>query len=1252
MSNFSFVLEKYKNRLIDISSKNRTFCMTKLYKKRSFDLAIFEEYFEGVTKEILEHIISSQQEKVCILDYNAFIKENREKLENDDDEIYIKKEKLDSFSHSLKTLKREINTIEKETGRYELYIGYPYVEGKLKDETYVKSPLFLFPISLINIDKNWYIQRLKDENVIVNKVFLIAYQKHNEVKINEKEYEGDYTPESIIKYFKDLGIELEYENNTIEKFIEGKNDIKIPKLVIKNYLILGNYKLSSSIYNDYLYLENQNINNKLLKYLLLGEKDNNNNNNNDLKKEYIEEKDFYYISTLDFSQEKAIKMSDEKDGLVIYGPPGTGKSQTISNLITHNLAKGKKVLVVSEKRAALDVILNRLSPIKNKIMLIHDAQKDKKEIYKKIKDEFESIKDGDKDILNNIIKYSEKINKNLKELEEFGSIMYQERDFGLSLANMYAKTNQDLSEDEKKLFSKFREHFQDYKYIEIKEACNNIKDKIERYIKYRNIQEEYKNQIEDTKKDLDLFLIDETLNKISNFLDYFPGKLSFNSNYKEDIKIALIENQNLENFAKILNKKENKKLYKKFEKFSKFNWYNPLHFLFFSIRKNKREEIKKIIEEKEKNIFNNIKDDFELAKDIISKSMFLKEVIDFENFKIKLINEYDLKDYLEKLKIFLTNYEEYYKLNVEFSNLIKIEKEILEFIYLQKGFNENFVFERIEKFFILKKITEIEKKEKNKILKYEMYDEYVKNVIESMETKKTDVVKYINSLWNSNFLKALRSDYRLSKNFERQIHKKSKLLPIRKLIETFDNLIFNLYPCFLATPESVSEILPLKEGLFDIIIFDEASQIFVEKAIPAIFRAKKVVVSGDDKQLKPTSIFMSREEIDEEFDMEISTAIEEESLLDVAKINFDSTHLLFHYRSKYKELIDFSNHAFYDGKLYISPNISNEKAIERIKVNGIWKNRQNLEEAKEVVALVKKILLERKENETIGIVTFNINQADLIYDLLDNEARNDKIFENLYNIELNRTENGEDKSLFVKNIENVQGDERDIIIFSTAYSKDEKGKFRFYFGSLSNEGGENRLNVAISRAKKKIYIVTSFEPEELNVDNFKNRGPKFLKDYLKYVRAISQDNKKEAERILYSLSNIEGSQNIIFESPFEEEVYEHLTNSFIIKDNKLEIHTQINSSGYRIDIGIYDPVQSKYILGIECDGARYHSSKSARERDIHRQRFLESKGWKIIRIWSRNWWLNKEKEIKNIEYEIEKELNIADINVKIFEALS
>lgn len=542
-------------------------------------------------------------------------------------------------------------------------------------------------------------------------------------------------------------------------------------------------------------------------------------------------------------------------------------------------------------------------------------------------------------------------------------------------------------------------------------------------------------------------------------------------------------------------------------------------------------------------------------------------------------------------------------------------------------------------------IEKTEKKVGKHLASIEEFEELKVKVYELIQSKKQYIPQYINSIFNEK----IKENYKFNrvgneigfKPLMTEATKKRKKLSLRKIIETFhQDGLFDLLPCWLLTPEIVSEVLPFKEELFDIVIFDEASQIFVEKSLPTIYRAKSVVVAGDDKQLRPTSIGMKRIDEEDNENIEVSeedyfddTAMTEESLLDLAKQRYKSTLLSYHYRSKFAELINFSNYAFYNGKLVIAPNIVNSSnpPIEVLKTeNGRWEDQSNFEECKRVYSLVKEILIIRDNNQSIGIVTFNAKQQDKIKEYLDDVCEEDIEFRALYEKEKIRYDGSEDQNLFVKNIENVQGDERDIIIFSTAYAKDNlTGRVASRFGTLSQEGGENRLNVAISRAKEKIYIITSIEPEELNVENSKNNGPKLLKKYLQYARAVSSKNTSGAEDILNSLTQTNTSGQLdIFDSPFEEEV------CIMLREKGYNVHTQIGDSGYRVDMALYDERASNYIMGIECDGAMYHSSPFARERDIYRQKFLEMRGWKIHRIWSKNWWENPSKEIEKIHNKV------------------
>jgi len=449
---------------------------------------------------------------------------------------------------------------------------------------------------------------------------------------------------------------------------------------------------------------------------------------------------------------------------------------------------------------------------------------------------------------------------------------------------------------------------------------------------------------------------------------------------------------------------------------------------------------------------------------------------------------------------------------------------------------------------------------------------------------------------------------------------------INKFVERYNYELFRGVRVWLLTPDAVSEILPLRMGLFDLVIFDEASQMYVERGIPAIYRAKRAVVAGDHKQLRPSSLGFGRIDYGDGGTDEDAAALEEESLLDLARARYDSILLNFHYRSRYEELIAFSNYAFYGGRLYVSPNISEpaKPPIEVHRVNGIWEDTSNVAEAKKIIEMLRDFFLNRRSNETVGVITFNASQRDLINDMLDDECAKDPTFGRIVNDELRRFDNGEDVGLFIKNIETVQGDERDVIMFSVAYAPNKEGKMMQRFGWLNNRGGENRLNVAISRAKRKIHIVTSIDPEDLKVEETMNAGPKILRKYLQYAKAISDGDRRMADSILRSFNDDRWKEAPIIES--ESGIADRVYNSLIRKGYTVDRHVGIG--GYQIDLAVKQ--NGNYILGIECDSHLYEMSQSTRERDYHRQKYLESNGWSMHRVWTPGMWKDSEREISKI----------------------
>jgi superfamily I DNA and/or RNA helicase/very-short-patch-repair endonuclease len=838
---------------------------------------------------------------------------------------------------------------------------------------------------------------------------------------------------------------------------------------------------------------------------------------------------------------------------------------------------------------------------------------------------------------------AEVVDEKLDKLNTLGNVLTQEQSFGLTLQDMYSKNRIVLGENQNldKFFRDFRKSypFEDLKYKELVSICESAlkDDKVNKFYRLKSIMGDNKYSLY-LKDDMDIYDLEDSIYEIENLLEKYEEclkELKSNLDYFSYSKEIAINNSSLKESANKINENENGELLEKLINGSKFSisyWLN------YKKNKAKEEENHRLFEKKQDEIIRKLEEEVYNIKEITERFNCLNNVL-ISNEVDKIVRNFDNnKEILESLRLIvdvLNKYNEISSLKGTVNDIKEDQRKLLEYVYSKESELEKAteIISKLSELAIQVHISRLQRQYARELEGIDNFETIRKEISDTMVKKRKAVPRYINQKWDNIALENKVYNEKIWKEMYRQCNKKSKLLHIREFVSKFSDSIFDLYPCWLLSPETVSEILPLDSGLFDLIIFDEASQIFIESSIPTIYRGKKVVVAGDDKQLRPSSTFSGKyEEEEESDDIETAAALEEESLLDLAKYSFVSTSLYYHYRSKYDELINFSNYAFYGGKLEISPNISKTdgdgiKAIERIKVNGRWIDRKNHEEAIEVVNLVKDILYNRKENETIGIITFNISQKDLIDDLLELEAGKDPKFGEKYQAEFNREENNEDLSLFVKNIENVQGDERDIIIFSTAYAKNENGRVVASFGSLSQEGGENRLNVAISRAKKKIYLVTSIEPNELsNVDSAKNKGPKLFKKYLEYVKAVSEGNRQIAEEILYSVcdSGILRNEEIHFDSDFENQVYDALKREGLIVD------TQIGVSGYKIDLAIYSEEKAKYILGIECDGAAFHSSKSARERDIFRQRYLESRGWNIIRIWSKDWWTNPQRETNRI----------------------
>jgi hypothetical protein len=459
---------------------------------------------------------------------------------------------------------------------------------------------------------------------------------------------------------------------------------------------------------------------------------------------------------------------------------------------------------------------------------------------------------------------------------------------------------------------------------------------------------------------------------------------------------------------------------------------------------------------------------------------------------------------------------------------------------------------------------------------------------------------------------------------QRNIRNGGRGMSIRKFFDTIPSLITRLCPCMLMSPISVAQFIDINNFKFDLIIFDEASQMPTSEAVSAIARGNNLIVVGDPNQMPPTNFFSTNNIDDENIEKEDLESI----LDDCLALSMPSKHLLWHYRSRHESLINFSNSQYYDNSLLTFPSPDDlVSKVNFVHVPGYYdrgKSRQNHFEAKAVVdEVVRRLSDPVLSKKSIGIVTFSSVQQILIEDML-NEA-----FKRRPDLEEIATESIE--PVFIKNLENVQGDERDIILFSVGYGPDKDTKIYLNFGPLNREGGWRRLNVAVSRARYEMLVYSSLKAEQIDITRTAARGVLGLKAFLEFAE------KGKKSSTIMNTSNIPEESGITLNLKMQ------------LENEGYQVNTNIGSSDFRIDMGIMNPlVKSEYLIGIITDGPNYKELKTAKDREIIQNEVLHNLGWKTHKIWSCDWWDDRNKVISEIKNSLQNDVkpDISQIDEK------
>lgn len=1244
-----------RDKLNNISRSNRSIRLLKLYNKWSFDLTELDKLSdEKLSSKVVEKIVKQSKSDITLF-----------KPSMDNEETMILSKKLTDLSRNMKG-------IEEETGVHDFYLGFPFISGTLQDGTFFQAPLFLYPLRLEknNVITQKWIVRLDEGEPQLNRTLFLAFKKLNNLSFTEDFFEKAAALSTTLNYktwidfFNGYGLNVKYTETGIKKITQFKKDEipEIANLTLLENAIIGNFPQGgSSLVKDYeLLIEKvEEGGNLSLAGELINPQANSGGNDELAELEEADnshsqgEPDILNLLQADGSQEEILREARYQKGLVVHGPPGTGKSQVIVNLITDALQMQKKILVVCQKRAALDVVYQRLDSLglSNHVALVHDEKQDRKKLYTKLSSVLDQNQITHEEAVKMLASASTKLKNQEDLLNSIAKALFEQQTYGFRLYNLYG------------LASPVGETTQ---IIELSNILNSLnRDELD------NISES-------------IYTYAEWYDRFGSEDYILKQRKSFASmDMKEKLKAIELLNGVLEkakNSVSYLESLDHEKIT------PAYTWMieNKLDKVFPDLDDDNKRTLqglrlwwwtsfsgKSILEELlngDKFKGTNSTEWLEIRKSLILMHQLAKETKQMSE-EIEKLNKYINNDKIKEFKsrisegdiplkeldqiteYFHRDFEELQQMDSYWSRCSENVKDVILKLQSKNSQSEmslpDYWVDLFRNSAYVHWIDQTEKKypQVQKVSTSEFH-RIRKSFAQLIEERRTVATQYlIHSLTKSvDFVQSAHS--KKVKELKHQVGKKRMIWSLRKLVNQFAGQgLVDIMPVWLASPEIVSAIFPLEEGLFDLVIFDEASQCTVENGIPAVYRAKQLVVAGDEKQLPPFNMFQSSASSDEEDEEPEFETDESISLLNLSKRRFPEKILQWHYRSKYEELINFSNHAFYNGHIQIAPNVipfKNPPAIQWKKVNGRWNNQSNEIEAIEIVKVLKDLLV-NQPGKTVGIITFNSKQQSKILDIIDKTASEDEEFNVLYQQVMTKDL---DERIFVKNIENVQGDERDIILFSIGYAKNEEGKIYNRFGMLNQKGGENRLNVAVTRAKEGIVVVSSIEPEELNVTNTAELGPKLFKSYLKYSKAVASSQIEQINAVIQEINENVNThvkeQELHFDSPFEEQVYKQL------KNLGYEVTTQVGMSGYRIDMAIVHPNDSsKYILGVECDGAMYHSSQNAKERDVYRQAFLESRGWTIERIWSRNWWKNPFAEIERIDQRVKELVKKESISEKI-----
>ncbi|WP_041616486.1 AAA domain-containing protein [Spirosoma linguale] len=1342
------VLKTFRRRLTNLSSRNRSLLLTSLPAGQFLDLQETDFLLNKPAFSIITDLIARKGSiSLC-------------------DVLDPRQERSNEVSQKLRRIDRTARFIEEERGTEDLYVGWPFVKGKFMDDSVVHGPLLFFPVQIEQQGKGWKLTRRGDELAFLNPTLLMAYGQFNQVKLTDEIIEksvDDFDRDPLVfrtqlyEWLKTSPLELNFNQelftDKLQFFnkqsakdlsqLERTGELKLyPEAVLGIFPQAGSFLVpdyEGLISRSEGFLRSQELgarseepfggegfSNSLFSFLLPnGSLPPDGSSLLAPRSSLLKEKHLHTPLPMDASQETAVRAVKEGQSLVVQGPPGTGKSQLIANLMADAAASGKRVLLVCQKRAALDVVQHRLEEVGMApfLALVHDFQNDRRALFAQIASQIEQIdayrqqNNGLNAVLleRDFDVESRRIDDTIAELQAFKSALFDTAESGVSAKELYLKSPSgegyqqliDLSDS----YPQFRlDNVDNYRqrlanYTAYQQALGpdhswaervNFSDFTNADLSKADWVIVHWEQTRQTTVDQMTSLLgrslplsellywqahDWDLTALLRFLDapdatqlwettrYLLANathpaLTIDETRFEHLAISWEEatdspgpetslpTPDLRAFRDILADALTAR-----SSWVSWNWWQLTHsgktqlqtvisangltlsepdLNTLATKINQRIKLEAIRHEANPLLAGLPLPEAPGSLRLLHRARHLAERLTTLNLLRQLpgplwqtpVQFAESVRMMMQLAATVTQQQAESARYLTADQLVKIWEDSAYATELRRKLRDDFDL-LVEADRLQAGFSDAEKTVIDQLKDYEparwpvifmnslraawldhierLYPELraVSSLkMNQLEQTLQESIRRKQALSRENLLVKLREQTYRNLTFNRlnnvvtyrdlqhQVTKKRSVWPVRKLMESFSDEVFKLVPCWLASPESVSAMFPLREGLFDLVIFDEASQCFAENGIPAMARGKQVVITGDNQQLRPSDLYRTRLD-DAELNEETPVALEVESLLELAAQYLPQVSLTEHYRSHSLDLITFSNEHFYQNKLSLLPHFDDinrrEPAIRYMNVKGVWQQNTNQAEAEAVLALLDQLAVELP-GRSIGIVTFNYPQQQLIQDMLEGSVTGQP-----QHAEPPRTYPA---SLFVKNIENVQGDERDIIIFSVGYAPDERGRLAMQFGSLNAKGGENRLNVAVTRARERVYVVTSLWPEQLTVADTANDGPRLLKAYLAYALDVAQERFRPMPKPQQALPS-----------------------GTLLKDKLAVQHTNWQPELPFADLTVKATDDTYESIVLTDDDAYYQ--QTTKQAHAYLPMALQGRKWPFERVWSREFWRGK-----------------------------